>query len=127
MINTGIQDLPFQGKSSLLTVQNNILVAMKNKDCTALTLLDLPTAFNMIDQILLDRLKKWFGLGGDVLEWVVSNLKPCFQSVQISSIRSNPIKLILGVPQCSVLGSLLFIMDTTPLSSILSKAKDMKH
>ena len=38
-------------------------------------------------QILLDKLKEWFGLGGHVLEWVVNYLKHCFQSVQIQSIH----------------------------------------
>ena len=58
---------------------------MENQDCTALMLLDLSAVFDMIDhQILLDRLKEWFGLDGVALEWVVS-LKHCFQSVQILS------------------------------------------
>ena len=103
---------------------------MKNQDCTALTLLDLSAAFDTLDhQILLDRLKEWFGLDGVTLELVVSYLKHGFPSVQISSIRSNPIKLIVGAPQGSVLGPLLFIMYTTLLSSVLSKAKgiDIKH
>ena len=101
---------------------------MEKQDCTALTLLDLSAAFDTIDhRILLDRLKEWFGLDDVALDWVVSYLKHLFQSVQISSTRSNPIELIFGVPQGSVLGPLLFIMYTTPLSSVLSKAKDIKH
>ena len=84
---------------------------MEKQDCTALTLPDLSVVFDTIDhQILLDRLKEWFGLDGVVLEWLVSYLKHRFQSVQISSIRSNPIELLFGVPQGSVLGPLLFIM-----------------
>ena len=79
---------------------------MENQDFTALTLLDLTAAFDTIDhRILLDRLKEWFGLDGLALDWVVSYLKYHFQSVQISSTRSNPIELIFGVPQGSVLAS----------------------
>ena len=45
-------------ETALLTVQNNIFLAMKNEDCTAILLLDLSAAFDTIDsQILLDRLK----------------------------------------------------------------------
>ena len=118
-------------ETALLTVQNDIVIPMANQFCTALwdlTLLDLSEVFNTIDhQILLDRLKEWFGLGGDVLEWAVSYLKHLFRSAQISSIRYNLIELIFGVPQGSGIGPLLFIMYTTPLSSVLFKAKDIKH
>ena len=54
---------------------NNIFLTMKNQDCTAITLLDLSAKFDTIDnQILLDRLKEWFGLDGVALDWVVSYL-----------------------------------------------------
>ena len=54
----------------------------------ALSFLNLSAAFDTINHlILLDRLKEWFCLGGDELEWVVSYFKHCFQSVQISSIH----------------------------------------
>ena len=98
---------------------------------TALTLLDLSAAFDTIHhQILLNRLTEWFGLGGEALKWVVSlsaYLQHRFQSVQISSIKSNSMELIFRVPQGSVLGPLLFIMYTTPLNSLLRKAEDIKH
>ena len=46
-------------ETALLTVQNKIFFAMENQDCTALTLLDLSAAFDMVDlQILLARLKE---------------------------------------------------------------------
>ena len=65
-----------------------IFVTMENHDYTAILLLDLPAAFDtIIHQILLDRLKEWFGIGDDVIEWLVTYLKHCFQSVKISSIQ----------------------------------------
>ena len=62
-------------ETTLLIVQNKKILAMENQDCTALTLLDLSAAFDLIDHhILLERFKEWFGLDGVALEWVVSYL-----------------------------------------------------
>ena len=95
---------------------------------TALTLLDLSAAFDTIyHQILLNRLTEWFGLVGDALQWVVSYLQHCFQSVQISSIMSNPMELIFRVSQGSVLGPLLFIMYTRPLSSLQARISNIAY
>ena len=93
------------------STETALFLANEKQDCTALTLLDLSAAFDTIaHQILLDRLKEWFGLDGVALEWVVSYLKHRFQSVQISPLRSNPIELLFGVPKGLVLGPLLLIM-----------------
>lgn len=99
----------------------------KRQDCTALTFLAcMSAAFDNIDhQIPLDRLNEWIGLGGNVLKRVVNYSKHYFQSLHISSIHSNPIKLLFCVPQGSVLVQPLYIMYTTPLGPILSKANDV--
>ena len=53
-------------KECLDVLLTPIFVAMKNQDYTALLLIDLLAAFDTINhQILLDRLKEWFGLGKD--------------------------------------------------------------
>ena len=71
-------------KECLDVLLTPIFVTMKNQDYTALLLVDLLAAFDTKNhQILLDRLKEWFGLGEDVLEWLVIYLKHCFQSAKI--------------------------------------------
>ena len=115
-------------ETALLTIQNDIYAAMETGKVTALTLLDLSAAFDTMDHdLLLNRLSEWFGVEGNALKWITSYLKNRFQSVSIQGSSSNPIELLFGVPQGSVLGPLLFIMYTTPLSTVLAKSKDISH
>ena len=57
-----------------------------------------------------------------VLSWIQSYLSSRSFTVDINGIKSPPSKLLYGVPQGSVLGPLLLILYTTPLSSIISQS-----
>ena len=83
-----------------------------------LSLLDLLAAFDTIDHyILITRLRSTFGCSGTVLEWFVSYLSCRTQSVFVGR-KSTPSVLKCGVPQGSVLGPLLFTLNTHPLSTV---------
>jgi len=86
---------------------------------TSLTLLDLSAAFDTrIDHsILLERLSSWFALS-----WIKSYLLNSSFYVNIENSKSSVSKLLYGVPQGSVLGSLLFILYPTPLSTVISNS-----
>ena len=100
---------------------------MGHQKVTGLCLLDLSAAFDTIDhQILLDRLSSWFGIGGSVLSWVHSYLTSRTFSVSTNKQLSLPSPILYGVPQGSVLGLLLFIMYTTPLSHLI-KSHSINH
>ena len=129
-------DNPFQSaykayhstETALLSVQNDIYEQMGKGKVTALTLLDLSAAFDTIDhKILLDRLEDWFGITGDALKWLVDYLFNRSQSINTLGAISIALFLFFGVPQGSVLGPLLFILYTTPLSQILSSYQDINH
>ena len=115
-------------ETALVTVQNEVIEDMEKGEVTALTLLDLSAAFDTIDHdLLLNRLTDWFRIGGNALSWLNSYLRDKFQCVNINGTISNPFELLFGVPQGSVLGPLLFIVYTTPLSSVLTKFYHLNH
>ena len=87
------------------------------------SLVSVFSIFDTIDHtILLHRLKSWFGFTDTVLSWIQSYLLSRSFTVDINGIKSPPSKLLYGVPQGSILGLVLFILYTTPLSSIISQS-----
>ena len=87
-----------------------------------LVLLGLSAAFDTIDHdILLHRLQHMFGIQGTVLSWFRSYLTRRFQFVSTQGTHSDQIELCCGVLQGSVLGPILFILYTQPLTSVILK------
>ncbi|CAB4024715.1 Hypothetical predicted protein [Paramuricea clavata] len=77
-------------ETTLLKVQNDILVAIDNRKCVVLLLLDMSAAFDTVDhELLLQRMFKRFGIDGQVLKWFQSYLQNRTQSVVIDDL--NPL------------------------------------
>eukprot|EP00794_Sanderia_malayensis_P004014 gene4014-4560_t len=92
----------------LLNTMDSIAAAFDKNCATLLLLLDLSAAFDTVDQdILLEILKSRLGVNGIALKWFTSYLKGRSQQVLISGALSEPTMLNFGVPQGSVLGSIL--------------------
>ena len=73
--------------------------------------LDLSAAFDTVDhQILLQRLKISFGIGGQVLQWLESFITHRVQAVVFRGVTSKYVCVEHGVPQGTVLGPLLFLL-----------------
>ena len=89
---------------------------MAKGSVTALTLLDLSSAFDTIDHtILLDRLNVYYGIIELALGWFKSYLSG---RTHLAKVGSNA-ELHYGVPLGSVLGPILFSLYTNPISSII--------
>ena len=106
-------------ETALLRVVNDLLQASDCGCVSILSLLDLSAAFDTTDHnILMTRLRSTFGCSGMVLEWFISYLSCCTQSVFVGH-ESTPSVLKCGVPQGSVLGPHLFTLYTHPLSTVI--------
>ena len=108
-------------ETALLKVQNDILRAVDDNKSVILLLLDLSSAFDTVDHlILLSRLSHCFGIKGNALAWFDSYLKSRKQFVQIEDCQSSQRCLAHGVPQGSVLGPLLYLLYTSPIADIIN-------
>ena len=107
-------------ETTLVRVQNDILLAIDNRHCVMLLLLDLSAAFDTVDhEILLKRLSSKFSICGTALDWFHSYLTNRTQVVLIDGKKSQSCELKCGVPQGSVLGLILYLLYTAPLADIL--------
>ena len=107
--------------------------------------LDLSKAFDTIDHfILIDKLK-YYGISEASSLLLKNYLADRKQCTEINNVRSNTLSITTGVPQGSILGSLLFILyindfpqasnlfdfimyaDDTTLSSNLNKLSNNEH
>ena len=106
-------------------IHDHLINAIGSRKISCLCLLNLTqpisisAAFDTIDHnILLTRLSSWFGIHGTALNWFRCYLSSrCFRA-KCNNDFFSPHTCLCGVPQGSVLGPLLFVMYTTPLSSL---------
>ena len=107
-------------ETALLKVQNDILIALDNKEAVVLLLLDLSAAFDTVcHTTLLKLLKSLYGITGKVLTWMESYLTNRCQAVMINNHISSSRDLSFGVPPGSVLGPILFSLYIAPMTDII--------
>ena len=107
-------------ETALLKVTADILSALDRGDLASLALLDLSAAFDTVDHdILLQRLRVSYGIGGAALRWFQSYLGGRVQFVKYRGRCSSKTFVNYGVPQGSVLGPILFLLYTADLVALI--------
>ncbi len=106
-------------ETALVRVCNDILQAIDNRQSVFLVLLDMSAAFDTIDHSILSTvLQQRYRIVGTALKWFKSYLSDRTQEVRILGESSRPQPVVLGVPQGSVLGPVLFTLYSAPLAEI---------
>lgn len=106
-------------ETALVRVQNDLLLALSERETCLLLLLDLSAAFDTVDHSALINVLNELGVTGIALAWFKSYLNGRTQQVRIGEHCSSPQPLNSGVPQGSVLGPALFTLYTASLGRLI--------
>jgi hypothetical protein len=86
-----------------------------------LVLLDLSSAFDLVDhELLLQKLQE-LGVKENAHEWFECYLSGRSQKVSINGVLSDELSVTMGVPQGSVLGPVLFIIYMMGVGEVIHK------
>ena len=116
------KELHHSTESALIRIQSDISDALVKNCGVMLAKIDLLAAFNTVDHtIFIKLLHDKFAMRGTALDWFRSYLSECQFCMKLGSVRSEPHALDCGVPQGSVLGTVIFNMYTTRLERIIHR------
>ena len=110
----------FQRRSceiQLIITIGDLANTLNNKEQFDVILLDFAKAFEKVpNRRLLQKVEKC-GVRGNILKWITSFLQNRTQQMVLEGQSSAPTSVLSGVPQGTVLGLLLFIININDLSS----------
>jgi len=102
----------FHGKHfaelQLLCTIHDFALNLNHNGTTDAMLLDFRKPFDKVPHHYLQLKLEYYGIKNSLLQWISSLLHGCTQRVVCSGSTSDPVNFTSGVPQGTVLGSLLF-------------------
>ena len=84
-----------------------------------MVLLDLQKAFDTVNHSILIMKLEAIGLHSDAVRWFTSYLSDRHQVVDVLGTMSSEASISCGVPQCSNLGPLLFLIYVNDMAAVV--------
>ena len=93
---------------------------MEKQEVTAMTLLNLSAAFDMVDHdLLLEVLNKRFGVKEKALKWYEQYLKPRKFKVAVNNTHSMEQTIDYSIPKGSIQGAFLFNTYASTITDVI--------
>ena len=105
-------------QQAIITLVDRITKSLDNGNFAVAILLDLKKAFDTVDHKILLKKLYAYGIRGIFLKWFESYLSGKTQYVVFDGVQSETHRVDCGVPQGSILGPLLFILNMNDICNV---------